>query len=89
MRPAHIIGRMSHSPDIAYPRLHDPELTLACLMQLWPAVIPVFIQYRLSCVGCPISRFHTIADICRIHALDPDLFRADLRNAINPAGSPR
>ena len=48
-------------------------------MRRWPATIRVFLDFRMACVGCPITPFHTVADTCREHRADPVAFLAALR----------
>ena len=62
-------------------RLDDPDLPLADLMTAWPQTIPVFVRYRMLCVGCLISPFHTVTDACAEYHLDEDDFLAELRQA--------
>ncbi|WP_322100033.1 DUF1858 domain-containing protein [Geminicoccus roseus] len=33
-------------------------------------VIPVFIRFRMHCIGCPIGHFHTVAEACALHGRD-------------------
>lgn len=66
------------------------ELSVAEIMERWPVTITVFARYRFMCIGCPIGRFHTIADATREHGASLAAFRADLVAAIAaPASSPR
>lgn len=66
------------------------ELSVAEIMERWPATIAVFARYRFMCIGCPIGRFHTIADAAREHGRSLAAFRADLVAVIAaPASSPR
>jgi len=51
------------------------------VMRTCPTTILVFLHYRMKCVGCPISPFHTINDACREHNADPACFLSDLRVA--------
>lgn len=37
------------------------------LMAHHPAVVPVFIQRKLRCVGCPGEAFHTLEEAARFH----------------------
>lgn len=37
------------------------------LMAHHPAVVPVFIQRKLRCVGCPGEVFHTLEEAGRFH----------------------
>ena len=48
-----------------------------------PATIRVFLDFRMGCVGCPISAFHTVYDACMEHGVDRDEFLAALRAATN------
>jgi hybrid cluster-associated redox disulfide protein len=51
------------------------------VMTTRPATIRVFLDYRMGCVGCPISGFHTVDDACKEHGVDRDEFLAALRAA--------
>jgi hybrid cluster-associated redox disulfide protein len=63
------------------PSLDGPDLTLSDLMETWPETISVFLHYRILCVGCIISRFHTVTDACCEHNIDETEFRAALAAA--------
>jgi hybrid cluster-associated redox disulfide protein len=52
------------------------------VMSRWPATIRVFLDFRMSCVGCPIASFHSVDEACREHGVECDDFMAALRNAI-------
>jgi len=65
------------------PSLDDPDLPLADLMAAWPETIPVFVRHRMHCIGCPISPFHTIVDVCAEYHVSEDEFLAELRDAIS------
>lgn len=51
-----------------------------------PQCIPVFIKYRMGCVGCAMASFDTIADVIRIYNLPQEAFLEDLQAAL--ASSP-
>lgn len=51
------------------------------VMTAWPATIRVFLDFRMGCVGCPISAFHTVDDACKEHGVNRDEFLAALRAA--------
>ena len=51
------------------------------MMSRWPATIRVFLDFRMSCVGCPIASFHSVDEACREHGVECDDFMAALRNA--------
>jgi hybrid cluster-associated redox disulfide protein len=68
----------------------DLEMTVEEVMRCWPATIRVFIDFHLNCVGCPIAGFHSIADACREHCVDPAAFLAavgEVALAAGPVGS--
>jgi hybrid cluster-associated redox disulfide protein len=51
------------------------------IMRRFPATIRVFLDFRMSCVGCPIGPYHGIEDSCREHGVDRDAFVASLERA--------
>ena len=53
------------------------------VMTAWPATVRVFLDFRMGCVGCPISGFHTVSDACQEHGINRDKFLAALRAAAN------
>lgn len=48
----------------------------------YPATVPVFLRWRMQCVGCPIAPFESIADACRIYQEPVDRFLTELRAAV-------
>jgi hybrid cluster-associated redox disulfide protein len=60
----------------------DSYLLVDDVMSRWPATIRVFLDFRMSCVGCPIASFHSVDEACREHGVECDDFMAALRNAI-------
>jgi hybrid cluster-associated redox disulfide protein len=57
-------------------------LSVAELMDRWPAVVPVFVAHRMACVGCIMSPFDRLDDVCRIYTLQPLAFAEEVRRAI-------
>ena len=53
------------------------------VMSARPATIRVFLDFRMGCVGCPISAFHTVDDACMEHGVDRDEFLTALRVVAN------
>jgi len=49
------------------------------VMSARPATIRVFLDFRMGCVGCPISAFHTVDDACKEHSIDRNEFLTALR----------
>jgi hybrid cluster-associated redox disulfide protein len=48
------------------------------VMRRRPETIHVFLAFQMRCVGCPIACFHNVADACREHSVDPDVFLSAL-----------
>ena len=55
----------------------------------WPSTVPVFVRYRLACVGCLMARFELLADVPRIYGLDPQEFLREVQQAIHPQETAR
>jgi hybrid cluster-associated redox disulfide protein len=53
-----------------------------------PAMIPVFLKYRLACVGCSMALFCTLEDALTTYGLPREQFLADLRQAARAAREP-
>ena len=62
-------------------RRTNPDLTVDEIMRRWPATIRPFMRHRMLCIGCPIGAFHTVADACEAHGIDPSAFAAELHAA--------
>ncbi|WP_346432641.1 DUF1858 domain-containing protein [Pseudohoeflea coraliihabitans] len=60
----------------------DPHMSLEEIMRRWPSTVRVVMRYRMLCIGCPISPFHTIADACAAHKVDEKTFSDHLHAAI-------
>jgi hybrid cluster-associated redox disulfide protein len=52
------------------------------IMRQRPQTIRVFLEFRMSCVGCPIATFHTIENSCREHGVDVETFLAALHRSV-------
>ena len=59
-----------------------PNLRVADVLARWPAVIPVFIQHHLACVGCAMAPFETLDDAVRNYGLEAEPFLIQLEHAI-------
>lgn len=64
------------------PETIDPDMTVDEIMRRWPATIRVMIRHGMLCIGCPIAIFHTVADACDAHDVDPQAFSAELLAAM-------
>jgi hybrid cluster-associated redox disulfide protein len=64
-----------------------PEISIHELFLRWPVTIPVFIQYRMSCVGCSMASFDTLQEAMANYGLDEVQFIAELEAASATNGS--
>lgn len=46
------------------------EAPIEDILGRWPDVSQVFIANRMSCIGCPIAKFHTLKEACQIYLLN-------------------
>ena len=46
------------------------DMTVDQVMNRWPASIRVFMNFKMSCVGCPIATFHSVDEASREHKID-------------------
>jgi hybrid cluster-associated redox disulfide protein len=61
----------------------SPTINLKALFDIWPAVIPVFIRHRMSCLGCFMSSFDTLGDAVVNYHLEWSFFLLELQAAIS------
>lgn len=60
----------------------EGDTPLSLLMDRWPCTIPVFLRYRMLCVGCQVAKFHTVSDACTKYCIDEGQFLQELAAAI-------
>ncbi|NLG98768.1 MAG: DUF1858 domain-containing protein [Chloroflexi bacterium] len=60
----------------------DPNMSVSDLIDKFPQVIPVFLRYRMACVGCSMSSFETLDSAAKIYGVAPETFISELRQAI-------
>jgi hybrid cluster-associated redox disulfide protein len=61
------------------------DRTVGDVLSRWPSTASVFLSYRLACIGCPLSRFESIADVASIYKLDLGDFLQKLHLSIETA----
>lgn len=57
------------------------DRTIEQVLSDQPAIIPVFLTYRLACVGCSMALFCTLEDAVTTYNLPREQFLSDLRHA--------
>ena len=45
------------------------RLTVAEVLRRWPETAMVFVRRRMACVGCPMARFESVADVAAIYGI--------------------
>jgi hybrid cluster-associated redox disulfide protein len=61
----------------------DSQTDVDDVMRRFPATIHTFLAFKLRCVGCPISAFHTVREACLEHGVDEGVFLRALRRSAN------
>ena len=57
------------------------RFNVAEVLRRWPQTARVFIDRRMACVGCPIARFESVADVAEAYQIPP----AELVDALRGA----
>lgn len=60
-----------------------PDLSVEEILAHWPQTLTVFIEFRMLCVGCPITRFHTLCEACIAHGISLAPVELALQAAVN------
>lgn len=60
----------------------DRGTTIDELVEKWPQVIPLFIQYQMACIGCSMAAFDTLEEASRNYQIDPQRFIEALEEKI-------
>jgi len=59
------------------------EISIAEILHNWPQTVQVFLDHRMICVGCHMSRFDTLADAIENYNLSADKFVQILNEVIS------
>lgn len=63
------------------PQALTPEMSMADLMAADPRMVTLLLKRGMSCVGCCMAAFDTIADAATVHGIDLADLLAELRAA--------
>lgn len=64
----------------------DSKMTVSELLMHYPSAISVFIEKKMSCVGCPTETFHTLEDVARIYGIALEQLLNELREKTSKPG---
>ena len=53
----------------------------------FPRTARAFVRRRMHCVGCPLARFETLADVCGVYAQPLDSLLAEVRALVDDEGA--
>lgn len=62
------------------------DLPVDTIMDQWPETIRVFLDHRMSCVGCPVGSFHTLTDAAHEYQLTLSVLEEEMVRAIRRKG---
>ena len=60
-----------------------PTMLVSDVMDKWPQTIQVFVRLRMACPGCPIARFHTLAEVAAEYQMDPATLVKELQECVD------
>lgn len=58
------------------------EMIITDVLARWPETAGVFHRHRMSCVGCAVAPFFTIADAAAVYRMSLEGFLAELEQVI-------
>ena len=61
------------------------DLTVDEVLGRWPETIPVFLEYKMTCVGCYMSPFDTLEDALAVYGLPQKTVLAALNQRVKDA----
>ena len=74
------------TPVVQHPGEITTDAIIDWVMTEYPETVPVFLRWRMHCVGCPIARFESIAEACANYQHPVEGFVAELRTAASRPG---
>ncbi|QGG47038.1 DUF1858 domain-containing protein [Heliorestis convoluta] len=60
----------------------EKEMTIAHIVQNYPATIPVFRSFGMHCLGCPSATGESLAQAAQVHGFDVDRLLGALNDAL-------
>ena len=62
------------------------DLMVADILTNWPETVPVFLAYRMGCIGCDLSPFDSLEDALLVHGLPVEPIVDELNERVATAG---
>lgn len=60
----------------------SPKMPMNEILSQWPETIPVFLEHKMSCIGCYMSSFDTLEDALTVHNLPVNVMVKALNETI-------
>lgn len=60
----------------------DQDVSVGEIMERWPQTLPVFVKFKMGCVGCSMSKFETLRDAIEIYQTPKAEFLQELEQVI-------
>jgi hybrid cluster-associated redox disulfide protein len=60
-----------------------PAMLVSDVMDKWPQTTQVFVRLRMACPGCPVARFHTLAEVAAEYQMDPAILLKELQDCVD------
>lgn len=64
-----------------------PDMCIEAVLGRWPALLHLFIRWRMACPGCPMARFETLEEAASAYRLDREAFFRAIQEAARPGGN--
>lgn len=48
------------------------EMTIAQVLEVDESTAPIFLEYGMHCLGCPVSRGETVEEAAAVHGVNTD-----------------
>ncbi len=78
---ASIMSTSENRDNANEPKISE-NLTVDEMLRLYPETIAVLLRFDLHCVGCPISRHHTLAQVARDNGISLETLLEALQQAV-------
>jgi hybrid cluster-associated redox disulfide protein len=61
------------------------DMIVETVLSRWPQTVPVFLKYKMGCVGCTMASYETLSNAVEIYKLPIKKFIHELELAIETA----
>jgi len=55
--------------DFETEQIITSDMPMSEILTRWPETIPVFMEYKMTCIGCYMSPFDTLEDALTVHGV--------------------